>query len=299
VTRRYPFLLFACAALWGSSYLFIKVGVRDLSPAVLVELRLLVAAPLVAAFAGMTYGLRAIARAWRPGLVLGAVNAAVPFTLIAWGETHVDSGVAAVANSSVPIFVALLAIWLAPSERSTGWRLVGIFLGLGGVALLAGVYPEGGWLGVAGTAAITVASISYAAANLYAARKIPLHGAPTVAAASFACAFVMLLPLALLSLPSEAPGWKSVGAGVALGLLGTAIAQVLAYRMVRLYGSSRTVLVAYLLPAFALLYGSIFLGEPLTAQKLGGLALILGGVALGAGAVRLPRRAAVDLGSRA
>jgi drug/metabolite transporter (DMT)-like permease len=290
VTRRYPFLLLACASLWGSSYLFIKVGVRDLSPAALVEIRLLVAAPLVVAFAAVTSGVRSLLDAWRPGLVLGAVNAAVPFTLIAWGEKHVDSGVAAVANSSVPIFVAVLAIWVAPSQRSTGLRLVGVLLGLGGVLVLAGVHPAGGWMGAAGTGAITLASVSYATANLYAAKKMSSIAAPVLAASSFVMAFLLLLPLALVSLPQHVPGWKSVGSGVALGLLGTATAQVLAYRMVRLYGSAKTVLVAYLLPAFALFYGAVLLGEPITLQKLAGLGLILGGVALGAGVVRLPRR---------
>jgi len=290
VTSRYPFLLLTCAALWGSSYLFIKVGVRDLSPAVLVEIRLLVAAPLVAAFAGALYGFRAIAAAWRPGLVLGAINAAVPFTLIAWGEKHVDSGVAAVANSSVPIFVAILAVWFVPSERSTGWRLVGVALGLVGVAVLAGVHPAGGWLGAAGTGAIVVASISYAAANLYAGRRMATTGPAVLAATSMISAAVVLLPFALLSLPSHAPGWRSLGSAVALGLLGTALAQILSYRMLRIYGSSRAVLVAYMLPAFALLYGALFLSEPLTWQKLVGLATILGGVALGSGALRLPRR---------
>jgi drug/metabolite transporter (DMT)-like permease len=293
VTRRYPFLLLACASLWGSSYLFIKVGVRDLSPAALVEIRLLVAAPLVVAFAAVTSGVRSLLHAWRPGLVLGAVNAAIPFTLIAWGEKHVDSGVAAVANSSVPIFVAVLAIWVAPSQRSTGLRLVGVLLGLGGVLVLAGVHPAGGWMGAAGTGAITLASISYATANLYAAKKMSSIAAPVLAAASFVMAFLLLLPLALVSLPQHAPGWKSVGSGVALGVLGTATAQVLAYRMVRLYGSAKTVLVAYLLPAFALFYGAVLLGEPITLQKIAGLALILGGVALGAGVVRLPRRTPV------
>jgi len=221
--------------------------------------------------------------------VLGVVNAAIPFTLIAWGETHVDSGVAAVANSSVPIFVAILAVWFVPSERSTGWRLVGVALGLVGVAVLAGVHPAGGWLGAAGTGAIVVASISYAAANLYAGRRMAT-GPAVLAATSMISAFVVLLPFALLSLPAHAPNWKSLGSGVALGLLGTALAQILSYRMIRSYGSSRSVLVAYMLPAFALLYGAVFLSEPLTWQKLVGLATILGGVALGSGAVRLPRR---------
>ena len=288
MSRRYAFFLFVLGAIWGSSYLFIKVGVRDLSPAALIEIRLLFAIPLLVVFAVRRYGWAALWRARRQGLVLGVMNAAVPFTLIAWGETHVDSGVAAVANSSVPIFVAILAVWFVPSERSTGWRLVGVALGLVGVAVLAGVHPAGGWLGAAGTGAIVLASISYAAANLYAGRRMSVGG-PVLAATSMVSAFVVLLPLALATLPDAVPSWKSLGSAVMLGVAGTAIAQILSYRMIRLYGSSRSVLVAYVLPAFALLYG-LFLSEALTWQKLVGLATILGGVALGSGALRLPGR---------
>ena len=288
MSRRYAFFLFVLGAIWGSSYLFIKVGVRDLSPAALIEIRLLFAIPLLVGFAVRRYGWAALWRARRQGLVLGVLNAAVPFTLIAWGETYVDSGVAAVANSSVPIFVAILAVWFVPSERSTGWRLVGVALGLVGVAVLAGVHPAGGWLGAAGTGAIVLASISYAAANLYAGRRMSIGG-PVLAATSMVSAFAVLLPLALATLPDAVPSWKSLGSAVMLGVAGTAIAQILSYRMIRLYGSSRSVLVAYMLPAFALLYG-LFLSEALTWQKLVGLATILGGVALGSGALRLPGR---------
>ncbi len=285
VSSRYVFLLVVLGAIWGSSYLFIKIGVRDLSPAALIELRLLCAAPILIAFAWRRYGREALLRAWRPGIVLAVLNAAVPFTLIAWGEKWVDSGTAAVANSSVPIFVALLAVFFVPSERSTGWRLVGVLLGLVGVSVLAGVHPQGGWHGTIGIAAIVVASVSYAAANLYAGRRMSAGG-PVLAAVSMGGAFVLLLPLALATLPAHAPGWKSVGSGAALGLLGTALAQILSYRMIRLYGSSRSVLVAYMLPAFALFYGTLF-GEPLTVEKLAGLVLISGGVALGSGALRV------------
>lgn len=289
-SRRYALYLLVLGAIWGSSYLFIKVGVRDLSPAALIEIRLLCAAPLLVAFAVQRYDRRALCNAWRPGLVLGVINAAIPFTLIAWGEKHVDSGVAAVANSSVPIFVAILAVWFVPSERSSGLRLVGVALGIVGVAVLAGVHPAGGWLGAAGTGAIVLASISYAAANLYAGRRMYVGG-PVLAAVSMVAAFVVLLPLALATPPDGMPGWKALGSAVMLGVAGTAVAQILSYRMIRLYGSSRAVLVAYMLPAFALVYGAIFLSEPLSWQKLVGLGLILGGVALGSGALRLPRRA--------
>jgi drug/metabolite transporter (DMT)-like permease len=292
VRQRYAFVLFVLGAIWGSSYLFIKVGVRDLSPAALIELRLACATPLLIAVAVRRSGWHAIWEARRAGLVLGVINAAIPFTLIAWGEKYVDSGVAAVANSSVPIFVAILAVWFVPSERSTGWRLVGVALGVVGVAVLAGVHPAGGWMGAAGTGAIIVASISYAAANLYAGRRLS-HGGVVLAATSMLVGFIVLLPFALASLPSHAPGWKSVGSGVALGVGATAVAQVLSYRMIRIYGSSRAVLVAYMLPAFALLYGAVFLHEPLTWQKLFGLVMILGGVALGSGVMRLSRRVPV------
>ena len=295
MSRRYVFLLLVLGAIWGSSYLFIKVGIRELSPAALIEIRLACAAPVLLVFASARYGWRAIREAWREGLVLGVLNAAVPFTLIAWGEKYVDSGVAAVANSSVPIFVALLAVRFAPAERSTGLRFVGILLGLGGVGVLAGVHPAGGWKGAAGTGAVIVASVSYAAANLYAGKRMSVGG-PVLAASSMAIAFVVLLPFALVSLPSHVPGWSSVGSAVVLGLAGTALAQILSYRMLRIYGSSRSVLVAYLLPAFALFYGAVFLSEPLSLQKLAGLLLIFGGVGLGSGVWRTARREPIAQG---
>lgn len=290
--HRYAIYLFVLGAIWGSSYLFIKIGVRDLSPPALIEIRLACALPLLLVYAIRRYSLEALRGAWREGIVLGVLNAAIPFTLIAWGERYVDSGVAAVANASVPIFVAVLAFWFVPSERSTGMRLVGVGLGLAGVAILAGVHPAGGWNGAIGTGAIVLASMSYAAANLYAGRRMRAGG-PVLAANSMAVAFVVLLPLALLSAPSSAPGWKPLLSAVALGVLGTALAQVLSYRMIGIWGSSRAVLVAYMLPAFALFYGAVFLSEPVTWQKLCGLGLILVGVGLGSGAFRLVRRTPV------
>jgi drug/metabolite transporter (DMT)-like permease len=220
------------------------------------------------------------------------LNAAVPFTLIAWGERYVDSGTAAVTNSSVPIWLAIIAFWFVPAERSTGLRALGVALGLVGVAILAGVHPPGGWKGALGTCAIIVASISYAIANLYAGRRM-VRGGPVLAAMSMTVAFVVLLPVALATPPAHPPTWKSVGSGVVLGLLGTAVAQILSYRMIRIYGSSRAVLVAYMLPAFALFYGAIFLSETMTWQKAAGLLLILGGVGLGSGVWQWRRREVV------
>ncbi len=295
--RRYVPLLLFLSALWGASYLFIKVAVRDLEPATMMALRLVISSPLLFAVlatrSGGRHALAQVRGAWREGLVLGVINAALPFTLIAWGEKHIDSGVAAIANASVPIFVALLAIRFRPSDRVSGLRLVGILVGLVGVGVLAGVRPEGGWWAVAGTLAVVVASFSYAAGVLYAQRSVSATSGLVLATASMTAGALLLLPLGLAQLPSEVPGWKELGSVAALAVLGTVIAQIVFYRLIRLHGSARTSLVTYLLPGTALLYGVLLLDEPLTLSSLGGMALILAGVALGSGVLGLARREAV------
>ena len=285
------------AAAWGGSYLFIKVAVEEIEPAPMMFFRLLIAALLLLPFllvrTGARAGLGELRRAARPGLVLGVVNAAVPFTLIAWGEKHIDSGVAAIANATVPLFIVLLAIKFRPSERASGPRLAGILLGLVGVGVLAGAQPEGGWPAVAGTLAVVVASLSYAVGSLYAQLHVADTPGPVLATASTIGGAVVLLPPALLELPDALPGWKPLASVLALAVAGTALAQLVLFRMLRLHGPARTSLVTYLLPPTALLYGVVLLDEPLTAAVLGGLGLILLGVALGSGAVRARRRAPV------
>ena len=148
--------------------------------------------------------------AWRQGFVFGTINGALPFTLIAWGETHIDSGVAAVANASVPIFVALLAMRFNPGERSTGLRLVGIVVGLAGVAVLAGINPAGGAWGVIGTLAVVLASVSYAAGGLYGQRAVGHLPGPVLATSSLLYGALVLLPLAAVQHPTHMPDWKPV-----------------------------------------------------------------------------------------
>ena len=210
-------------------------------------------------------------------------NSAIPFTLIAWGERHIDSGVAAVANASVPIFVAVLAIWFRPDEKSTGWRLVGILLGLVGVAVLAGASPDGGLWYVAGTLAVVLASISYATAGIWGKYLIVYTTGPVLATTSLLGAFVVLLPFGVAEAPSELPSLKAIACVLALAVLGTAAAQLIWFRLLRSFGTARSSLVTYLMPATALLYGVVFLGESLTWPTLLGFVLILGGVALGSG----------------
>jgi drug/metabolite transporter (DMT)-like permease len=273
----------------GASYLFIRVGVRELSPPALMEIRLLFAAPLLVAYCvarGRGADLRA---AWREGLVLGLLGAAIPWTLVGWGAQHVDAGVTAIANAAVPIFVAVIAAKALPGERVTGMRLAGVLLGLAGVALLAGAYPQGGWWGVAGTLSVVAAAPAYALGTLYAQRQSV--GGLVIATSGLVWATVLLLPFAVPTHPGHVPSAKAFTAAVVLGVLCTAPAHALFYWMVSAHGASRSALVTYVTPVFALGLGALFLGEQATLPKLGGLLLIVTGVALGSGVGRSRRPA--------
>jgi drug/metabolite transporter (DMT)-like permease len=292
VTRSYPVLLLTLSAIWGASYLFIKVGVRAFEPFALVELRLLFAAPILVAFLAWRGELPELRRAVVPGIVLGAINVCIPFALITWGEKHIDSGVAAIANASVPLFVFLLALRFAPGERTGGARLAGLLIGIVGIAVLSGVHPRGGAWVVAGTLAVVLASVSYAAGGLFGQTQTARFSGPVLAAASVLYGALLMLPLSLLQLPGDLGGWKPLASVAALGLAGTGIAQLLLFRILRDHGAARTSLVTYLMPPIALVYGALLLGEPLTAEEVIGMALILLGVGLGSGLLRMSRRVA-------
>jgi drug/metabolite transporter (DMT)-like permease len=289
VRRSYLPPLLLLSAIWGASYMFIKVGVRDFSPVALVELRLLCASAVLVAVVAARRGFRAVRPALAPGVFVGVVGMALPFFLISWGETHVDSGVAAVANSSVPIFVAFLALRFAPSERSSGVRIVGLLVGLAGVGVVAGVHPEGGWWAVAGALAVVLASLSYAASSLYIQRSLVV-GRLELATASVLCGAAVMLPFALARLP-DSVGWKPLASIVVLGAVGTGLAQLIVNQLIAEHGAARTMLVNYLLPCFALVFGVTLLDESLTVAKLGGLVLILAGVTLASGLLVGRRRA--------
>jgi drug/metabolite transporter (DMT)-like permease len=293
VGRSYLALIGLLAAIWGASYLFIKVAVRDFPPAAMMEVRLAGAGVSLALFLVLQRGFhRAIAElrgtGWQ-GFAIGVVNGAIPFTLIAWGEKHIDSGIAAVANATVPLFNALLVPFLLPQERVTGVRLFGILLGLIGVTVLTAGQPDLNWWFVAGAMAVIVASLSYALGGIWAQHSLASSRGPALAAASMLGGAVVLLPLALFSVPDHAPAWKPVASLAALTLLGTTLAQLIVYRAIALHGSARTSLVTFLMPPIALVYGALLLSEPITVASVAGLGLILFGILLGAGSVRLNR----------
>jgi drug/metabolite transporter (DMT)-like permease len=289
--------LLLLAAIWGASFMFIKIAVDELAPTTTMFLRLAFSAGPLVALVAYKLGTR---KAWtelraitKAAVILGVVNTAVPFTLIAWGETKIDSGVAAIGNASMPIFVVLLAFRFRKSERATGSRLFGVALGLVGVAVLAGVHPEGGWAGVAGTLAVVAASLSYAAGTLYTQGLLNEVRNDVLAAASITWGAIVAAPLGVAQAPSHFPAWGALLSVLALALLGTVAGQLIYFRLIYGYGSARASLVVYLLPVTALFYGALLLDEPITASALVGLVLILTGTALGSGVMRLPRRAPV------
>jgi drug/metabolite transporter (DMT)-like permease len=296
---RYAPMLFVLAAIWGASYLFIKVAVDEIAPAPMMAVRTLLAAAVLIAYVVHRFGweqTRAEVRsARRHFLVLGALNAAVPFWLIAWGEQYIDSGLAAVVQASVPIFNALIVLKVLPHERLSGTRALGLGIGIVGVAVVTGIHPSGGWLAIAGALAVVLSSFSYASAGVYGQLAVSGTTGPVLAAGSMLMGGLFLLPFALFQLPTAVPSWEAIASILALSLLGTALAQLILYRILALHGSARLSLVTYLMPGFALVYGATLLDEKITVATLVGLVLILGGVALASGAVRLPRRATVPV----
>jgi drug/metabolite transporter (DMT)-like permease len=294
MSRYWP-LLFLLAAIWGGSYALIKVAVEDVEPAPMMAVRALGGGLMLAVYLGLTLGGRRaaveIATNWRPSLFLGAFNAALPFWLVAWGEKHVDSSVAGIAQATVPIFTFLLALRFLPHEPIGPARIAGVGLGFLGVVVLAGFDPSGGWLAVAGTLAVVLSSVSYASSGVYGQLRVQTVAGPVLATGSMLAGGLILLPLALFQLPSARPDAEAIASIVALTVLGTALAQLILFRMLRLYGSRRLSLVTYLMPGFAIVYGALLLDEPVSVAALAGLTLILAGVALASGARLLRARA--------
>lgn len=280
MNRRSWLLMALLAALWGASYLFIKVSLDDgLEPVFIVFARIalgaLVLVPLAARAVGARLAqLRGLAG---PILLLAVVQVVLPFALITFGEQHIASALTGILVSSAPIFTALIAARFDDDERPHGVATAGVVMGIVGVVLLFGIDLSGDAQALAGGLMVLLASVGYAIGSLY--LKHRLRGVPpvSVAASTMVAGTLVLLPFSLFALPSEVPQPQTIGALLALGAGGTGIAFAIYFTLIAEIGPGRASLVAYIAPGFAVLYGVTLLSEPLTLGAILGLGLILAG----------------------
>ncbi len=278
-------LLVALSILWGGSFFFVGIAVRELPPLTIVAMRVALAA---LALGGL---LRILGlpmprdrRTWAAFFGMGALNNLVPFCLIVWGQTQIASGVASILNATTPLFGVLVAHVLTKDEKMTGNRLAGVLVGFAGVAVMIGPATLAG-LGNALLPQLAVlgAALSYSFAGIFGRRFKSMGVSPLVTATGQVTAStLMLLPVALLAdrpwtlpMPSAA-AW---GAVIGIALLSTALAYVIFFRVLASAGATNLMLVTFLIPVSAILLGGLFLGERLAVRHGIGIALIAGGLA--------------------
>lgn len=269
------------ALIWGASFLFIREALDDFSPLALVAIRLGLGTLTLALVIAIT---RQSLDGWRskwPALaVLGVSGAVLPFLLISYGELLIPTGLTAILNATTPLFTAPIAhLWVGGLDRLTPLKVFGIVLGFVGVAVLLGV----GTAGVTGDTllgggAVLLASLSYAFASVWTRDR--LQNSPRLLAplGQTTFGFLYVAPLTLWALPDHLPRLTAAGSLVALGVLGTGLAYLLYFRLIRNVGATRATLVTYLLPCTAVIYGIVLLHERPEANTFVGLALVLTGI---------------------
>lgn len=288
--RRSWTLLIVLGAIWGASFLLIEIGLRDLAPGLLAWTRIALAAAVLMAFARASGALSGLRQRVPAVMVLAAVQVAGPFLLIAAGQQEITSSLAGILMTTAPIFGAVLAVWVDHEERSSGLRLVGVILGFVGVLVLLGLDLDGSALALLGGLAVVLAGLGYAVGGFIIKHRFGEYQPLGVAAAVMTGSAVWLTPAAIASVPSAAPAAGPLLAVVALGVVGTGLAFAIYYELFATVGPARTLIVAYLIPGFAVLYGALLLDEAVTAVTLAGLTLILAGSWLAAEG-RMPWRA--------
>ncbi|WP_084286178.1 DMT family transporter [Solirubrobacter soli] len=284
MSTRHATLLAALAAVWGGSYLLIKYALDGFSAAMIVSLRSLIASAVLfvvlrhQGLAGAT--IRDIRERPKWALILAITAVAAPFLLITFGEHVVPSGLTAVLISPASLFVALLAPFILPSESIDRRQAAGMLLGLAGVALVVGVESVHTLEQFLGALAMIGAAFFYALSGFVVKGRYGKLAAVQTSWISVTVAGLLVLPAGIATTPGHTPTAGAIAALVALGAVGTAIAFVIYYELINGIGPARAALVSYLAPGVALFYGAIFLDEPVTAAAVGGLVLILGGVAI-------------------
>ena len=286
-------MLLALAVLWGGSFFFNGVAVRELPSFTLVWLRVAVAAAtLLGVLRLVGQRMPRGSRVWATFGAMGLLNNVVPFVLIVWGQHHIASGLASILNATTPLFTVLVAHLLTPDERLTPLKAAGVAVGFAGAVLMVGPDALGGLgTGVAAQLACLAGALIYAFAAIFGRRFKRMGVPPMATAAGQVCAStVLLLPLMLLvdrpwtlAMPHAATGAAVLG----VGLLSTALAYVLYFRILAAAGATNLVLVTFLIPVSAILLGALVLGETLLPRHFVGMALIGAGLACIDG--RLPR----------
>ena len=277
-------LLLLLALLWGASFYFQKNVLLELRPFTLVFGRLALAAialNIVVLISGFRFSV--LRGHWGGMLLMGAINNAIPFCLFAWSQTRITSGLAAIFNATAPLFTVVAAHFLTRDEKLTGRKIAGVICGISGVIfilspdLLTG--PRGS---IAGQLACVIAGICYSLSSIYARR---FRGIPSdvLAGVQAAIAALMVLPLALIveqPWKLAMPGARTWAALLGVGLLSTAMAYAIYFRLLARVGATNTIIVTFLIPVSALILGTLLLHEPLKLRQLGGMACIFLGLAI-------------------
>lgn len=276
-------LLFVIALIWSSSFLAIKIGVESLPPYTLTATRLLIAAVVLFLFALVgRYQLPRDLRSWGIFALIGMFGNALPFSLISWGETYVDSGLAAILMGIMPVATAMLAHLFIPDERFTFSIGLGMAVGFGGLLVLVGIDALGGMTHlVIAQLAILTGAVSYAVTTIFARRYASLPG-PIMALGATLSGFLLVLPLSVwIDRPwTLSPSAASTTAAVWLGLFPTAIATLLYFRLILRLGATIFSQVNYLIPVLGAIWGILFLAETPTWRTAVALLLVLAGVTI-------------------
>jgi len=276
-------LIFLLALVWGFSFFLTEVCLRDLHPATVAAGRVTTAALTLTALAVLTgRRLPGSLRDWAPLALMGLINNALPFSLIMWGQTRIDSGLASILNATTPLFAFVLAHFLTRDEKMTRRGAAGIVLGFLGAAVLIGPGALAG-LGAQfwGQFAVLGAAVCYACSGIYGRRL--RHLSPVVAAAGMttAAALIMLPVAAVLDRPwTASPDGATWVALLTLGLVSTAFAYILYFRILASAGATNVLLVTFLVPITALLLGVFILDEKITISAIAGMLLIFSGLAV-------------------
>jgi drug/metabolite transporter (DMT)-like permease len=278
VSARAWSLFAAVSTVWGVPYLFIKIGVDGgVPPVVLAWGRMVLGAAILLVLGWRAGVLTQLRGRWRYVIAYAVVELSIPFPMIAVGETHIASSLAAIIVASVPLIVALLALRFDPAERVTGSRMAGLMVGLLGVVLLVGVDASGSVGALLGAGAVLLGAVGYACGPMILKRYLLDVDPRAAMGASLAVAVIVLTPLALLDAPSRVPTGGALASVAVLGVVCTALAFVLMAMLIAEIGVSRATVITYINPIIATALGVTLLGERPGAGAIAGLFLILAG----------------------